>query len=202
MEELKDLKRRLEEERPTGWEQLPDIALYMDQVISYLPRQQIRFDNAENMTSAMVNNYIKDGLVPRANGKKYNREHLIRLAIVARLKQVLSVKDMTELLAGAGANRGAEEQYERFRTVLRGVFEHLASRTDEDELPGAALELALAGYACKIASEYLIDRMRLSRLSPEEQAAVARHERAEKIKSAAAKAEEVGRSRKQKPEAK
>ena len=41
-----------------------DIALYMDQLISYMPRQLIHFDENEALTSAMVNNYIKDGLVP------------------------------------------------------------------------------------------------------------------------------------------
>ena len=41
MEELLDLKRRLEQERPADWRELPDIALYMDQIISYLPRQLI-----------------------------------------------------------------------------------------------------------------------------------------------------------------
>ena len=30
MEELLDLKRRLEQERPADWRELPDIALYMD----------------------------------------------------------------------------------------------------------------------------------------------------------------------------
>ena len=30
MEEIQDLRRRMEEERPTRWEELPDIALYMD----------------------------------------------------------------------------------------------------------------------------------------------------------------------------
>ena len=65
MEELLDLKSRMEQERPTPWEELPDLALYMDQIISYMPRQLIRFDDGEALTSAMVNNYIKDGLVPR-----------------------------------------------------------------------------------------------------------------------------------------
>ena len=60
MEELLDLKRRLEQERPADWRELPDIALYMDQIISYLPRQLIHFDDSEALTSAMVNNYIKD----------------------------------------------------------------------------------------------------------------------------------------------
>lgn len=34
MQELNELKRRLEEERPAAWSELPDIALYMDQIIS------------------------------------------------------------------------------------------------------------------------------------------------------------------------
>ena len=59
MEELLDLKQRLERERPANWRELPDIALYMDQIISYLPRQLNHFDDSEALTSAMVNNYIK-----------------------------------------------------------------------------------------------------------------------------------------------
>ena len=43
MEELLDLKDRMERERPTPWEELPDLALYMDQIIAYMPRQLIRF---------------------------------------------------------------------------------------------------------------------------------------------------------------
>ena len=68
MDELLDLKQRLEQERPTPWAELPDLALYMDQIISYMPRQLIHFDDGEVLTSAMVNNYIKDGLVPGRMG--------------------------------------------------------------------------------------------------------------------------------------
>ena len=62
MNELMDLKERMEHERPAQWHELPDIALYMDQIIAYMPRQLIRFDDREALTSAMVNNYIKDAL--------------------------------------------------------------------------------------------------------------------------------------------
>ena len=36
----------------------------------------------------MVNNYTKNALVPRAEGKKYNRDHLAYLTFVCILKQV------------------------------------------------------------------------------------------------------------------
>ena len=63
-QELEQLKQRLAEERPTQWDALPDIPLYMDQVVSYLGRQLISFREGEGLTSAMINNYIKDGIVP------------------------------------------------------------------------------------------------------------------------------------------
>ena len=41
MEELKELKQRMARQRPTAWEALPDLSLYMDQLIGYMPRQLI-----------------------------------------------------------------------------------------------------------------------------------------------------------------
>ena len=105
MDELQNLKDRMEQERPTPWKDLPDIALYMDQLISYMPRQLIRFDEGAALTSAMVNNYIKDGLVPRAEGKRYGPIHLGYLTAVVALKQVLSVRDIGALM-GAGRALG------------------------------------------------------------------------------------------------
>ena len=112
MEELLDLKRRMEQERPTPWEELPDLALYMDQVISYMPRQLIHFDEGEALTSAMVNNYIKDGLVPRADGKRYGPVHLGDLTAVCALKKILSVRDTGALIAaGQARNKTSQELY-------------------------------------------------------------------------------------------
>ena len=89
MEELKELKARLETQRPVEWEGLPDLSLYMDQVIGYMPRQLIQYGEEERLTSAMVNNYIKDGLLPRAEGKRYGRRHLAYLTAICALKQEL-----------------------------------------------------------------------------------------------------------------
>jgi hypothetical protein len=70
MYDLTVLRERLRKQRPVPWEQLPDFSLYMDQVLSYMDRQVIRFDEDDGLTAAMVNNYIKDGLVP-GRRKKY-----------------------------------------------------------------------------------------------------------------------------------
>ena len=57
LEQLEDLSGRLAGERPAPWDGLPDIPLYMDQVVAYLRRQLITFDEGDGLTSAMINNH-------------------------------------------------------------------------------------------------------------------------------------------------
>ena len=73
MDGSKELEKQLRENRPAEWEQIPDIDLYKDQLTEYLKRQHIGFvlGMEEPLTSAMINNYIKVGVLPRAKGKRY-----------------------------------------------------------------------------------------------------------------------------------
>ena len=98
MNDLTALLDRMRTQRPVAWDQLPDFALYMDQVLSYMDRQVLRFDEEDALTASMVNNYTKSGLVPRAEGKKYNREHLAYLTAICVLKRVMSTRDMDLLI--------------------------------------------------------------------------------------------------------
>lgn len=164
MEELTQLRQRLENERPAEWNDLPDIALYMDQVVSYLPRQLIRFDEGEGMTSAMVNNYIKDGLLPRAEGKRYNRTHLAYLTAISALKQVLSVKDMGALIGSGEEGRDVRDLYAVFREELEAALTDTSGRipagAEREDLPRLALALALRSYADRLACQRIIDLLR------------------------------------------
>lgn len=164
MEELKQLKQRLEQERPAAWEELPDLALYMDQVISYMPRQLISFKEDDLLTSAMVNNYIKDGLVPRAEGKRYGPVHLGYLTAVCAMKKVLSVKDMRAMLDSVPDGKEPRSIYNYFcramDTALSEAAANLNVDTPEDELPNLALSLGLRSYANQLACARVLDVIR------------------------------------------
>lgn len=151
MEELAELKRQLTEQRPDGWDRLPDIPLYMDQVVSYLSRQMISIGDGDPLTSAMINNYIKDGLLERANGKKYGQEHLAYLTAISALKQVMSVREMKVLTTVGREMRAPERQYEYFCSYLDQAMNDAADRLDADtsdrDLPKLVLELAMRSYA-------------------------------------------------------
>ena len=171
MEEIRELKERLERERPVAWEELPDIGLYMDQLISYIPRQLIRYGEGENLTSAMVNNYIKDGAMPRAEGKRYSRTHLGCLTALCALKQVLSVKDAALLLDAAAEGQEPQALYAQFLEELDRALDVTAGSLDasdrEEDLPDLAMALALRSYADKLACQRLLELIRERRPQPE-----------------------------------
>lgn len=128
MKALDEFKDKLNHTRPEQWDMIPDIELYMDQVISYMTRQHIglELDGEENLTSAMINNYIKSGLLPRARGKKYNREHIGYLTAICLLKQVLSVSETGQLLRQQMENCSIEEFYRHYTEILDEEFSKTA----------------------------------------------------------------------------
>lgn len=166
MEELAELKGRLANERPDRWEELPDIPLYMDQVVGYLARQMITYGEGDNLTSAMINNYVKDGLLARAKGKKYDQEHLGYLTAISALKQVLSVREMQALVELSKENRPPKRLYDYFcdylDEALTETSEQLDENTAERDLPKLVLRLALRSYtdglACRRALAILAER--------------------------------------------
>ena len=165
MSDLTDLQERLRTQRPVEWEQLPDFALYMDQVLSYMDRQFIRFDEADTLTAAMVNNYTKSGLVPRAEGKKYNREHLAYLTAICILKRVMSTRDMDMLIhEELQGSHSVESGYNAFCAsldkALNITVDEMESRPAGDSLADAAIHVALLSYAAGVASSRYVALLR------------------------------------------
>ena len=163
MEELVELKENITSQRPDSWDRLPDIPLYMDQVVSYLTRQMVCFEEGDALTSAMINNYIKDGLLARANGKKYGKEHLAYLTAISDLKQVLSVREMRTLVAIGREQGTSEQQYDYFCRFLDQALNQAAQQLDEnaqvEDLPGMVLTYALQSYAHGLACRRLLEIM-------------------------------------------
>lgn len=159
MKEILKMKQLLQQDRPENWDTLPDIELYMDQVVSYLPRQSVG-GKVPAMTSAMINNYVKDGLLPRACGKRYHKEHLIYLTAIGLLKNVLTVRDMKLLLDSEIREDEEAAFYERFLLGIDEAFAQVDGGIDpelgEEALPRMAMRLALQSCAAKTACEHLL----------------------------------------------
>jgi DNA-binding transcriptional MerR regulator len=94
---LKDLKN-IDYVRP---EDIPNIALYMDQVTTFMDEQLAaskRHEDDKILTKTMINNYAKNNLLPPPEKKKYTREHVLTLLFIYYFKNMLSISDIQSLL--------------------------------------------------------------------------------------------------------
>ncbi len=84
------------------WEQLPDLGLYMDQVIQllsqYLDYMPPELKEEQIITAAAINNYVRTRVMPEPKKKKYYRIHLAYLIIICTLKQSLSIAMLQHLI--------------------------------------------------------------------------------------------------------
>ena len=82
-------------------EALPDINLYMDQVITFMEKELYptkRHEEDPILTKTMVNNYVKNNLLPPPEKKKYSKEHVLMLIFIYYFKNILSINDIQTLL--------------------------------------------------------------------------------------------------------
>ncbi|MBD8070424.1 DUF1836 domain-containing protein [Bacillus sp. PS06] len=78
---------------------IPDIDLYMDQVIQLFDNKFSSGNQDEKiLTKTMINNYAKSGLLIPIKNKKYSKEHLILLSLIYQLKGNLKINEIKQLL--------------------------------------------------------------------------------------------------------
>ena len=140
--------------------ELPSIPLYMDQVIFYLKDSLGFFQRGPEgslLTSSMINNYVKNGVLPHPDKKKYGKEHLAALTVLCLLKPVLSIPDIGELLRGQdiqgvyGAFLAAHTA--AVRETCRQLEEDWGAGQDPKEL---ALKLAAEANAKRAAAQRIL----------------------------------------------
>ncbi len=169
--ELQQWARSFGEFKANEWDTLPDIDLYMDQVIGYLNRQlknQGKDEEGQILTPSMINNYVKSGQVTHPDRKKYVREHLAQLYMLCSMKQILTIPDASELIRRLSGNgRGIKEVYDAFVLDQHVINEGIASvieQTDavssEYDLMRIAIGLVLNATAERIAAERIIALLR------------------------------------------
>lgn len=87
--------------KPVSWNDIPDLGLYMDQVITFITRvyEPLYGDSTKSYLSApMINNYVKNKLIPRPTGKKYSRLQIAMLIMIVSLKRVCTMEDIRAML--------------------------------------------------------------------------------------------------------
>ena len=98
------------------WEELPEIELYLDQVLLYVNQvtQSTLGPNDKGLTASMVNNYVKHGYLTKPDKKKYQRKQIARLIAITTLKSVFSIQEIAQTLNTLHTGTNSEELYNAF----------------------------------------------------------------------------------------
>ena len=98
-EEIKQFSEDISNLHIPRWEELPDIELYMDQVITFIEKCFSCFSTSTTekiITPSMINNYVKLNLIPKPIKKRYNKVHLAYLIAISILKHVFTIQEVKD----------------------------------------------------------------------------------------------------------
>ena len=115
------------------WNELPEIDLYLDQVVSYLEKYLEQYNVIREdkiITKTMINNYVKLGIMPAPEKKKYSREHIAYLIVICVLKQVYSINDIGKLISLTIQYFELSKAYNRFCANLEISVKNVFSRKE------------------------------------------------------------------------
>lgn len=78
----------------------PNMGLYSDQVVSFINSELSLYGKSggEVLTKTMLSNYVKNGLIPPPDKKKYDSEQMIMLELILCLKNAFKMDDIKTLM--------------------------------------------------------------------------------------------------------
>lgn len=113
------------------WEQIPDIGLYMEQVVTLLEQYLDYFPpelkEEPIITGSAINNYVRRGFLPEPKKKRYYRRHIACLIIICTLKQSLVMPMIRRTLPLGDDEDEMRRVYEHFlrrHSIVTGYFAH------------------------------------------------------------------------------
>ena len=107
---------------------LPAVPLYMEQVIMYISKilDPISVNEKNKLTSFMVNNYVKAGMIDPPEKKKYSEDHLGYLLAITVLKDTFSMTDLSLLIE-------MDNDLSEDKSVLYRFFASMSTNTIQEK---------------------------------------------------------------------
>lgn len=139
---LTECEQKLQNYHIPRFNELPNFGLYMDQVVGYVNQMLNIFDepDANLITPSMINNYVKHGIIPPPNGKKYSNVHLAYICAVYFLKQVLSMDEIKNAIAHQISCNNTLGAYTYFCDGLEQAFKSCCLLTKTTSQPSTTAD--------------------------------------------------------------
>lgn len=119
------------------YEEIPDVGLYLEQTAKYISDYLAPLGEGE-LTSSMISNYVKKGLVSSPVKKQYSREQIAHLFFVAVAKTVLSIDDISLMLSIQRKTYPSQIAYDYFCEELLNVLHYVFGLKDSLDTVGVS----------------------------------------------------------------
>ena len=146
------------------WDDFPTLELYMDQVTglldNYLSFMRHSSDTKEKIvTPSIINNYVKQGMIPPPQKKKYSKEHLAKLVILCSLKQVMPLSSLGTILENMLKDVTLATLYNNFcddfeKSVANSILFVSDKKAGNTE---TAFHLSVSASAAKLVADDILD---------------------------------------------
>ncbi len=136
------------------YREIPDVGLYLDQVVKYINSFLQDFPQMQ-VTGSMLSNYVKMKLIPKAVRKTYSRDQICMMFFVVLAKRSLSIEQAGRALSLLNEQTEPEIYYRRFRTEISERLGEVTEGTKKEEPDTDPL---LAGITGAIAHCMYLDR--------------------------------------------
>lgn len=110
------------------WDGLPDMELYMDQVVALVGKYLDLIPHDEKnpvVTPSIINNYVRLRVMPAPVRKRYSRRHLAYAIMICTMKQSLTLMEIQKILPPDMNDEQTSQMYNDFAnrvTVTARVF--------------------------------------------------------------------------------
>lgn len=140
------------------WDKLPDISLYLEQVLELVNSSLCEYldsdRNGKILTQTMVNNYVKHGFIQSPVKKRYDKIALASLMVIAVLKDIFTIKDISDLISLAIDANNPEESYNYFCQLVEETTENVLQQRQQNILcnekdPRGICSSAVMAFASK-----------------------------------------------------
>lgn len=122
---MNNFNKKFQNYKLPRYHELPSIEIYSDQMITYLKEtlEPLQIDKKDSIiTTAMINNYVKCGLIPPTVKKKYNRKHLAYLIVICVFKQIYPIPKIVKMIRIQKEMFDTEMAYDYFCTELENAL--------------------------------------------------------------------------------
>ena len=117
------------------YHEIPDVGLYLEQVTKYIC--QILSPLQENaITSSMISNYVKKGLVSKPVRKQYDRDQIAHLLFIALAKSVLSLDNLFVFIRLQERTYSTETAYNYFCLECENMLQHVFGLKETPDIVG------------------------------------------------------------------